>query len=403
MATFKYKALTKEGMQISGVIQASDQYAAADQIRTTAPVILSINKIRDKGESFLTMDIGGGRINLKNLSILCSQIAITLRAGVPIAKCLEMIAGQTEDKMLRRIFMQTAEDVAGGAGLAVSIRRNGPKLPDTLVETIRAGEESGNIERSFSEMAQYYEKQYKTQSKIKSALAYPIFVVCVAIVVLVVVMVVVIPTLTQTFAELGGDLPVMTQMLISTSEFFSKYWVFMVIAVLALVLVWRLYTKTEKGQMVQGKMQLHMPVLGKIHRMSGAAEFANTMSMLLSSGLNVDRAIGITAKTLNNAVLREDTQSMISRIEEGHPLGECIRSCNEYPRTLQEMCAMGEETGELDSSLKVIGEFYTNEADTATKDALAKLEPTMLVLLAIFAGFIVISIYLPMFTMYNLM
>ena len=137
--------------------------------------------------------------------------------------------------------------------------------------------------------------------------------------------------------------------------------------------------------------------------MSGAAEFANTMSMLLSSGLNVDRAIDFMAKTLNNSVLRKETESMIARIEEGHLLGECIRDCKNYPRTLQEMCAMGEETGELDSSLKVIGDFYTNEADTATKDALAKLEPTMLVLLAVFAGFIVISIYLPMFTMYNLM
>lgn len=314
-----------------------------------------------------------------------------------------MIGGQTEDKLLRKIFLKTAEDVAGGAGLANSIRRNGPQLPATLIETIRAGEESGNIERSFEEMAQYYEKQYKTQSKIKSALSYPIFVVCVAIVVLIVVMVVVIPTLTQTFAELGGELPIMTQVLISTSEFFSKYWIFMVIAILALVLAWKMYVKTDNGIMTQGRMQLNMPVLGKIHRMSGAAEFANTMSMLLSSGLNVDRAIDITAKTLNNSVLRKETESMIARIEEGHPLGECIRDCKNYPRTLQEMCAMGEETGELDSSLKVIGDFYTNEADTATKDALAKLEPTMLVLLAVFAGFIVISIYLPMFTMYNLM
>ena len=308
MSTFKYKALTKEGMQISGVVQASDQYRAADQIRTTAPVILSLTPVREKGDSFWTRDIGGNRVNLKNLSILCNQIAITLRAGVPIARCLDMIGGQTEDKLLRKIFLKTAEDVAGGAGLANSIRRNGPQLPATLIETIRA-----------------------------------------------------------------------------------------------VVLAWKMYVKTDNGIMTQGRMQLNMPVLGKIHRMSGAAEFANTMSMLLSSGLNVDRAIDITAKTLNNSVLRKETESMIARIEEGHPLGECIRDCKNYPRTLQEMCAMGEETGELDSSLKVIGDFYTNEADTATKDALAKLEPTMLVLLAVFAGFIVISIYLPMFTMYNLM
>lgn len=409
MDTYRYKAIDHDGREAKGVVQALDEYDAASKIRNTYPVIISLNKlsaIAGGGDSIFSKDlseIGGGKISIKNLSVMCSQIAITLKSGVPLARALRMIGEQTEDKVLRKMLLSTAADVAGGAPLADTMRRNNKNLPNTLIETLRAGEESGNIERSFEQMATYYDKSYRTTDKIKSALSYPIFVVVVAIVVLIVVMVFVIPTLTETFAELGGDLPVMTQIMIAISNFFSDWWILIVAVILACVVGWKLFTRTEKGREVQGRMQLKMPVLGKIHTMNGAAEFANTMAMLLGSGLTVNRAIPITARTLTNYVLGKEVDGITSQIEEGRSLGECMKACEHFPKTLKEMCAIGEETGELDSTLEVIGEFYTNEADTATKNALAKLEPTMLVILAVFAGFIVISIYLPMFTMYNLM
>lgn len=409
MNTYRYKALDANGNENKGVVQGIDEFDAASRVRQTYPVIVSLNKlsaIAGGGDSIFSKDLsdfGGGKINIKNLSVMCSQIAITLKSGVPLARALRMIGEQTEDKTLRKLLLATATDVAGGASLADTMRKNNKNLPNTLIETLRAGEESGNIERSFEQMAAYYDKSYRTTDKIKSALSYPIFVVVVAIVVLIVVMVFVIPTLTQTFSELGGDLPVMTQILIAISNFFSKWWILIVAAILAAVIGWKMYTKTDNGRLTQGKLQLQMPVVGKIHTMNGAAEFANTMAMLLASGLTVDRAITITAKTLTNYVLGKEVETITPQIEEGKSLGECMQNCKRFPKTLREMCAIGEETGELDATLNVIGEFYTNEADTATKNALAKLEPTMLVLLAVFAGFIVISIYLPMFTMYNLM
>ncbi len=402
MATYKYKAQTREGAQIKGIVQAPSEFDAADKIRQTAPVILSLTKVKEKN-NVLSMEIGGNKLSIKNLAVMCSQIAITLKSGIPLARCLEMIGHQTEDKLLHKMLLATADEVSGGSSLTASMQRNCPKLPATFIETIRAGEESGNIERSFEEMAKYYEKQYKTAGKIKSALSYPIFVIVVAIIVLVVVMVLVIPSLTKTFDSLGGNLPIITEVLISVSNFFSKYWALMAIVVLALVVAWRVYTRTPDGALKRGSVQLKMPVLGKIHRLNGSAQFANTMGMLLKSGLTVDRAVSITAKTLDNAILCHEVSEIVGRIEEGRPLGECIRQCVHFPKTLQEMCAIGEETGELDNTLEVIGEFYTNEADVATKEALAKLEPTMLCFLAVFAGFIVIAIYMPMFTMYNMM
>lgn len=402
MQTYSYRAKSKNGTELRGVVQAVDRYEAAEKIRTSAPVIMELTEVRDKADNIFTRDIGSNRVDLKNLSVLCNQVAITLRSGITLARCLQMIGEQSEDKMLRKMMLSTAEDVSAGNGVAASMERNCPQLPATFIETISAGEESGNIEHSFDVMAKYYEKAYKNRDKIKSAMAYPIFVICVAIVVLVVVMVMVVPALTQTFRDLGGELPLCTRILIAISDFFAKWWPLMLMIALALIIGVKTYFTTPKGKVVQGKIQLKMPGTGKINVLSGSAEFANTLSMLLKSGLTLNNAIPITARTMTNYVLGKDVDAITPAIEEGRPLGECISKCQYFPPILKEMCSIGEETGELDNTLDVIGDYYSNETDTATSKALAKLEPTMLVILAVFAGFIVISVYLPMFTMYDL-
>lgn len=403
MTTYKYKAQTPEGMTVSGVVEAVDQFAAADKIKETCPIILSIEAEKEKENSILDMEIGSGKINMKSLSIACSQIAITLRAGIPLARCLELIGNQTEDKGVKKFLLQTAEDVSGGASLSASMEKYGKGLPITFIETIRAGEQTGNIEESFQQMADYYDKMNKTKEKVKQALSYPIFVVVVAIVVLIIVMAFVIPSLTQTFESLGANLPIITVILINISHFFQHWWGLIALVIVAIVFSWKAYVRTEKGKEVQGKIQLKMPGLGKIHTMSGAADFANTMAMLLNSGITVNNAVEITAKTLGNYIQQSEIDGMVGKIEEGHSLGECMRSTTSFPRTLCEMCAIGEESGELSSTLEVIGDFYSNETDVAIKAAISKLEPTMLIFLALFAGFIVIAIYMPMFTMYNYM
>ncbi|MCR5304706.1 MAG: type II secretion system F family protein, partial [Lachnospiraceae bacterium] len=279
MKTFEYRAEMANGREARGIIQATDEYSAILKIRNDYPVVTHISEVQQKGSTGLNMEIGGPRkINQKNLSIACKQIAITLKAGVPIARCLELIGRQTEDKMLKRIITQTAEDVAEGNGLASSLNRNGPELPPTFIETMRAGEESGNLEHSFDEMADYYEKAYKNAGKIKSALGYPMFVLVVAIVVLFIVMLFVMPTMGKTFKDLGGELPIMTKALISFSDFFSANWM-MIVAVMASVLVARsVFLLTEKGKEMNGLFQLRNTGFGKIHQLAGAAQFANTMA-----------------------------------------------------------------------------------------------------------------------------
>ena len=404
MISYSYRAFTAGGTEAQGMVQAMDEYNAVLQIRDQYPVIKSLKPIHNsRMQKLLTMELGSKKIKSKSLAMMCSQFAITLKSGMPIVRAMDMIARQTEDKRLKKILTAVSEDVAAGNMVASCFEKYKESFPPTFIETVRAGEQSGTLDRSFEKLQSYYEKSYKTTEKIRSAMTYPIFVVCVAIVVLIVVMAKVIPTLAATFSDLGGDLPLITKVMIDCSTFFAHWWMVMIIFLLAMIVGWKCISRTEKGERFAAKLAISLPVIGRINCLNGAAQFANTMSVMLASGLTLDRAAATTAKTIDNYLLRKDVFDMIGRIEEGRSLGRCIRDTKHFPANLKEMCSVGEETGELDQTLNVVGNYFTNEADHATKQAIAKLEPALLVMLAIFAGFIVFAIYLPIFTMYDLM
>lgn len=406
MTTYSYRALSKEGVEVRGVVQATDEFSAANQIRESCPIITRLEPVKEGKRglaSLLSMEIGDKRIKLKPLALVCSQFAITLGSGMPIGRAMEMIAAQTENKRLGRILTEAAQDVAAGTSIANALGRFHEYFPETFIETISAGESSGTLDEAFEKLHSYYEKGYKTTEKIRSAMTYPAFVVLVAVVVLIIVMAKVIPALTQTFDALGGRLPLITRLMIGSSKFFADWWIFMLFLLVLMLLLWRLFVRTERGRVIQGRLRLMLPVIGKINLMNGSAQFANTLSVMLASGLNINNAVTATARTLDNYVLAKEVLSMNSKIEEGRAIGECIRASEYFPDTLKEMTAVGEETGELDRTLEIIGGYFSNEADVLTQQALSALEPALLIVLALFAGFIVFSIYLPMFTMYDLM
>ena len=403
METFKYTAMSSDGARVNGVIDAVDEYAAVARIKAQYPIVVKIDPvIKNEKLAFLSKDISK-KIDLKALSVMCSQFAIMLQSGMNIAICIKMIANQTEDKKLKAMLDSSAQDVAQGASVASSFEKNCQGLPVTFIETVRAGELSGTLESSFQTLERYYAKSYQLAQKVRSALTYPAFVLIIAVVVILVIMIKVVPTLTSVFGELGGEMPMITQTLINTSGFLGRWW-WLIIGVLLLLIVGGvLYSRTEKGKVFFGKLMLKMPVLGKINSLNGAAQFANTMSALLEAGLPVGNAIGVTSKVMDNYILSQELRRIVDQVEAGYRLGDCIRQSEFFPQILQEMTAIGEDTGELEKTLQVIGAYYTNESDYAVQSAIAKLEPTIMVFLAIFVGYIVIAIYLPMFTMYDLM
>ena len=219
MPNFSYKALGRDGKEVRGVLQAESEAAAASRIRENYPILLSISQKKEKKRpddgSLLEMEIGSRRIKTKKLAILCSQFAITLHSGMTVARAMRMLADQNEDKRIRKIMGAAAEEVAAGSTVASALEKYSDRFPLTFIETIRAGEQSGTLERSFDRLQKFYEKSYKTTEKIKGAMTYPLFVVAIAVVVLIIVMAKVIPTLADVFTDLGGTLPLMTRMLIA--------------------------------------------------------------------------------------------------------------------------------------------------------------------------------------------
>ncbi len=402
MAQFKYSAVTKSGEKVNGVVDAFNELDAAGRIRQTCDVILKLTEVSGEKTNLLAMEIGGNKLNAKAFTVMCSQFAIILRAGVPLARAVHLIADKTADKPLKRLLGQVAEDVESGRALSAAFEDHGAKLlPTTFIETIRAGEASGSIERAFETMQAHFDKQVKTRAKVKSAMAYPLFVIAIAIIVVAVVMIFVIPKLTPMFDMNGGKIPFMMNSLIVVSDFFRKYILVMIALIAAAIVCAKVYGNTEKGRLAFAKLKLKLPVLGNIAVLTGASEFANSMAALMNAGLPLPRALSITARTMSNYFLSAECGKLSGELEAGRSLGKSMREQNVMPDILTDMVSVGEETGELAQTLETVAQFYDAELEEATKAALARLEPAMLVFIAIFAGYIVIAIYTGMFSMYG--
>ena len=403
MISYKYNALSFDGQKVKGVIEAVDEYQAVEKIKEKNRLVLNIEEIKNTSASSIFSKEIGKKADNKALSVMCSQFSIILSAGTPINTCIKMIANQTEDKRLKKMLEKAYDDVNHGSSLEAAFRKNYDGLPEVFLETIKAGEQSGSLVNSFDNMKNYFEKSFKTTQKLKSATTYPLFVFVIAIIVVIVVMVVVVPTLTSVFDELGGELPGMTKVLIAVSNWFTTYWMLLLGIILVIYIIYKLYTSNEKGKVWKAEEQLKLPVIGKITSLTNAQEFSNIMATLLDAGLVVSDALRVTSKCLSNYAMSKEVYAMAEQIEVGVSLSDAMASSKYLPYVLKEMTGVGEQSGELIKTLKTISDYYANESDYAVKAALDKLEPTMLIILAIFAGYIVISIYLPMFSMYSMM
>lgn len=398
MLTYKYKAKSKNGADVDGYVEAINEFDAVSKIKETCSVVTEIKEVKQKNQ--ITFE---RRIKEKDLSIMCSQFSIILGAGLPIVSAVDLIAKQTEFKPLKKILTAVAGDVGDGHPLAKSFEDEGPKLPATFIETIRSGEESGTLEASFERLHKYYDKSSKIANKIKSAMIYPIFTIVVAIIVVIIIMVVAVPIFTESFDALGTDLPGLTKALIATSNFFTHWWWLMIIIMASCGIMYKLYRKREDGRLKTDKMKLKNPILGRLTRMKTASQFANTMSTLISAGLPIMEAVNITGKVIDNYYVGSQIINAVPQLEQGRTLGNALQNCEYLPELLIEMTAVGEETGTLESTLDTIGTFYDNESDLAATKMLALLEPIIICVLAFIVLFILLSVYMPMFTMYGSM
>ncbi|MEG1197359.1 MAG: type II secretion system F family protein [Raoultibacter sp.] len=402
MATFTYKGITLDDTPISGVIEAYDEIEAMESARAFCRIVQEVQPVQER-QGLLTRELSKPKVKPKRLAIMCSQFATILKAGLPVARAMDLVSDQVGDKYLKKVLLAATEDVSAGHGVADSLENKGPYLPRVFIETIRAGEESGHLPEAFERLHMYFNKRAKVAGKVASALTYPVFVLVIAVVVVTLMMILVIPAMTGMITSMGTETPAITQFLIDVSGWMAQNYMWLFVALIALAIATKMFARTERGKVFFATAKLRIPVLGKVSVYSCAAQFANTMSTLLASGLPSTKAIRTTARVLDNYVVAHQVGLVEAGLEEGKSLADCIGVCTYFPRSLVEMCAVGEQTGELEETLETMGTFYDEETQRVTDRALSLMEPTLLVCMAIFAGFIVIALYLPMFTMYGTM
>lgn len=399
MKNYKYKAISNEGKHVKGTIEAYDEYDAANRIKQNHKAIVKLEEEKTKSAKINLNDPVS--ISEKSLSLICRQFAILLKSGLPASRTVEAIAAQCSDKYLKRVLQESAEDIKAGIQLSNSLENHSKLLPPTFIETIRAGEESGTLDKSFEKLSLYFEKSYKLKGKVRGAMIYPAFLAVLAIVVIIIVINVAVPTIAEIIVGGGGDIPGPTKVLMATYYFFQESGIYVLVAILAMIIAYKVWTRTEDGKLKSAQLALKLPVLGNINFMNAASQFAGTMTTLLSSGLPQTKALAITGKVMDNYAAGQSVIQCISGIEEGKQLGTVLRYSQYLPSLLTEMTSVGEESGSLEETLETIGQYYDSEVEQSTSKALAMLEPIITIFMGVIIGFIVIALYMPMFTMYN--
>ena len=399
MVTYKYKALSKGGIEVEGVIKAHDKNDAVIKLKAEYDIIVDIKEVA--GLDLFQKKEGTGKVKDKEIALMCQQFSILLTAGLPIARTVELVGVRSENKALKQILASVAEDVAAGYNLAGSFQMRAKILPLNFIETIRAGEESGSLEMAFGRLARFFEKKANISGKVKSALTYPIFVIIVAIIVVAIIMGYAVPVFTTVFQDMGVDLPLPTRMLIAMSNFFKIATIPIICIIVALILAYNLLKKKESWAIRFDKLKLKLPLLGKISIMNTASQFANTFSTMLAAGIPAVRALGITARSLPNAYFTDEILKTVGIVEQGYSIGNALRQVTEMPELLVEMTAVGEDSGSMEHTLEVIGDYYDTEVEYVTSRAIKLIEPVIISVLAALVAFILLSVYLPMFSMYD--
>lgn len=398
MAGYEYVAVDKSGKQKKGKMEAQSEERVKEFLKNEGLIPISV-----KEQSFFSKDlnIGSKKVKPRDLSIFCRQFNSILSAGVTILNALQMLADQTENKVLREAIRQVQIDVEKGESLAGAMRKQKVTFPSLLIHMVEAGEASGSLEIAFERMAIQFEKQAKLSGTIKKAMAYPIIVILVAIVVVIVMLAVVFPQFQTMFDDLGSDLPKITKIVIAMSDFVKMFWWLLILIVAGIVVGIQTFRKTATGQVLFSKVALRAPVLGNVTVKSAAATLSRTLSTLLAAGISLVDAVDITSKVVGNIIVRGALEDSVEEIQRGVPLSVPLEESGVFPPMVYHMTRIGEETGNVEDMLGKIADYYEEEVETATSAMVSMLEPLLIVGLAFIVGFILLAIYMPMLSMYS--
>lgn len=398
MARFKYEGRDTKQIR-TGIVTAGNRREAIIKLRDEGIKVIDMREIET---TTLQKDITiGNPVKRDQFIMFLRQFSTLMRAGVTIVDTIRILSQQVESKALAKTLAMVEDELRKGNTLSDSLAKH-PKIFEPLtINLIKAGEMSGNIDESLERLANHYDKAYQTRQKVVSAMSYPAIVGVLAIGVVIFLLATIVPMFVDMFAGFGGELPLLTQIVMQLSDLTISYWYLIVLAVLALIFAYWLMKRSLQGRLVLDTMLLRMPIFGKIFKKSALARLTRTLSSLFTSSVPILQALTMVEKVVGNEVMSKVVLASRDSLERGGSLTEPMRDHWAFPPLIPHMISIGEQTGSLDHMLLKVAEFYEKEVDAETDRLKALVEPLMIVLLAALVGTIVLSIMLPMFEMFN--
>jgi type IV pilus assembly protein PilC len=396
MPVFTFSGKNASGEKVTGERNAPNKEAVASQLRRER---ITPGPIRQKGKEFAMPTFGSGKVKTKEIAIFFRQFSVMIDAGLPLVQCLEILAANQENLAFQKTLTGVRTTVEGGSTLANAMRQYPKVFDDLTTNMMEAGEMGGILDTILQRLAAYVEKAVKLRSAVKSALIYPVSVVSLAFLIVGALLKWVVPIFANLFLGLNVALPLPTRIVMGLSAFVGHFWWFFIVGGVGLVFGIKQIRKDPRGRYYLDYAMLKMPVIGILLRKIAVARFTRTLGTLITSGVPILEALSVTAKTSGNSVLEEALMKVRKAIEEGRTIVDPLRECGVFPNMVTQMIGVGEATGAMDSMLQKIADFYEDEVDSATKDMLAMLEPVIIGLLGVMIGGIVISLYMPLFSM----
>ena len=400
MPIFIYKAKNRAGRKIKGDLDAPNLDMAENLLNRRG---LSDIRVKPKPRDILEGTFLEGRVSSRDMVIFSRQFSTMINSGVPILQSLQVMCEQTENKILRRKLYEIKNNIEGGDSLFDALSKHRDVFDDLYTNMVDAGETGGILDVVLDRLAQYIEKAARLKAKVKSAMIYPGVIITVAIAVIAIILIFVIPTFEQMFSDFGGALPLPTQIVINLSRFATGNFLYIIFAVVAVFIAFKLFYRTERGRIIVDNWVLFLPVFGPLLRKVAVARFSRTLSTMITSGVPILSALDIVSRTSGNKTVERAVLDAKVSISGGQTLAEPLDDTGIFPPMVIHMISIGEATGSLDNMLGKIADFYDDEVDVAVDTLTSLMEPIMIVVLGVVVGGLVVSMYLPIFQIGDVM
>ena len=396
MPVYTYRGVNRAGATVAGERTANSKNELAATLRREQ---INVSKLSQKGKEFNVPTFGTG-VDEKELAIFTRQFSVMIDAGLPLVQCLEILAGQQENRSFQKILNGVRGSVEGGTTLSAAMKQHEKVFDPLYYNMVEAGETGGILDTILQRLSTYIEKNVKLKRAVKSAMIYPISVLGIAAAVIILLLWKVVPIFVTLFNGLDVSLPLPTRIVIGLSHFVgSIYGLLVLVFFVAAIFAVKFWYGTPQGRMVIDTVILKLPVIGIVLRKIAVARFTRTLGTLISSGVPILEGLDITARTSGNAVVERAISQTRKAVEAGRSLVDPLKETDVFPGMVTQMIGVGEQTGAMDAMLQKIADFYEDEVDAAVKDMLTAIEPIMIVVLGTVVGGVVISMYMPLFSL----